>query len=73
KLFRPASLKRRLIWQLLALQYAILTALVAVIVMQLIRADLGGQLMDTDAIEVIGRAIQRQPDGRLAVTETADL
>ncbi|MEW6640441.1 MAG: HAMP domain-containing sensor histidine kinase [Pseudomonadota bacterium] len=73
KLFRPGSLKRRLIWQLLALQYAILTALVAVIVMQLIRADLGGQLMDTDAIEVIGRAIQRLPDGTLAVTETPDM
>ena len=73
KLFQRGSLKRRLIWQLLALQYAILTALTAYIVMQLIRADLGGQYMDTDAIEVIGRSIQRLPDGRLSLTDTADL
>jgi hypothetical protein len=73
KLFQRGSLKRRLVWQLLALQYAILTALTAYIVMQLIRADLGGQYMDTDPIEVIGRAIQRLPDGRLSLTDNAEM
>lgn len=73
KLFKRGSLQRRLIWQLLVLQYAILTALTAYLVIQLIRADSGGQYMDSDAIEVIGRAIQRLPDGKLSLADTEEM
>ncbi len=73
RLFRRGSLQRRLICQLLALQYALLTILTACLVMQLIHAVSGGQYMDSDATEVIGRAIARGPDGKLSLTDTAEM
>ncbi|RZS79690.1 signal transduction histidine kinase [Phyllobacterium myrsinacearum] len=73
RFFRKRSLKRRLIWQLLFLQSAILIAVVVALIMLLVRADLGGKFMDTDGVDVIGAAIERQPDGKLVVTDTADV
>ena len=71
---RPAnSLKKRLIWQILVFQVVLLSAVIAGFMALLIRADLGGKILDADAASVAAGAIRSAPGGGLTLVETPEL
>lgn len=69
----PKSLKRRLIAQLLLFQAGILLVVGVAIVAYLIEADTGGMLTSPEFAEAAARAIERGPDGKLRLVETAEI
>ncbi len=70
--FHRASLRRRLIWQLLVLQAGILLAVASGLIGLVIRFDLGGVFIDPSVTEIAVRAIRRE-GGQLVIIETPEL
>ncbi|EJN04940.1 HAMP domain-containing sensor histidine kinase [Phyllobacterium sp. YR531] len=71
--FSRNSLKRRLIWQLLLFQVVLLFLFVLALVALLVRADLGGALVDPEVTEIAARAMVRDENGHLRLDETEEL
>ncbi|ATQ43542.1 sensor histidine kinase [Caulobacter mirabilis] len=69
---RSLSLKRRLVIWLLLFQAGFLLLLMILLVGFLVRADMGGALVDPEITEIVARAVERDADG-LVLRETAEL
>lgn len=70
---KPRSLMREIIAKLLFFHIGILFLFGIAFVAFLLRADMGGILVDPEVTEIAARAIARGPDGRLALHDTEEL
>ncbi|MBN9216534.1 MAG: HAMP domain-containing histidine kinase [Mesorhizobium sp.] len=73
KWLRKNSLRRTLIIQLLLCQIGVLMLAAVLLIAFLVKAGLGGVVVDPEVAEIAARAIERGADGRLKLVETDEL
>ncbi len=67
------SLKKRLIWHILTFQVLLLVAVIAGFMALLIRADLGGMILDAGSASIAASAVGVGPDQKLKLKDTPEL
>ncbi|KQW61911.1 MULTISPECIES: HAMP domain-containing sensor histidine kinase [unclassified Ensifer] len=67
------SLKKRLIWHILTFQVLLLVAVIAGFMALLIRADLGGMILDASSASIAASAVEVTPDQKLRLKNTPQL
>jgi signal transduction histidine kinase len=67
------SLKKRLIWHILTFQVLLLVAVIAGFMALLIRADLGGMILDAGSASIAAGAVEVGSDQKLKLKDTPEL
>ncbi|QCI64024.1 sensor histidine kinase [Phreatobacter stygius] len=70
---KARSLKWRLVWQLIALQAAVLSVIVIGVMSLLLEANISDKIMEAGAAEIVANAVSRDAAGELTLDPSPDL